>query len=693
MFYALAILYFEIVLLITTVGINSAMYGVYIALFSVGIGMGLAVITSLIHKPIVTRIIKVVFLIIGAILYGAIYLSYREYLMFYDVETMLSGAGGAFTSYGHEIKNLVLSPSGIITIILLLLPLVLYVVIGIKLGKAKVISYRGKKLAAVVLVMAASFIVAHSLISCNQADYLVYSEQYTFDQSVRRFGLLRSLSAEAYKAVNGGNDNSLSFMAEEEFVYVPVSASQSSTSDNSANGGGQKAPASTATVSDNGAVSDNGITTDDEIDEIQEIETAYNELNIDFESLAQAGGDLAALDEYVMNLNPSCKNEYTGLFEGKNLIFITAEAFTAEAIDEELTPTLYRMATKGIQFTDYYQPAGAGTTGGEYQNLFGMLATSGGNSVKNTQDHYNYMTIGTQLGLLGYQGAAFHNGMAGFYDRNLTHINLGYSDGYFAIGSGLENMVTGNSSSDITLFKDTLPLYFDKEPFNLYYMTISGHSPYMGGYAYKYWNDVSGLEHLDLVKGYLSTQMELDRAMEWTISALEEQGIADDTVIVISADHFPYGLDDASLGLGYPNLEDLYGEHIKNEFDRDHNRLIIWSGCLEDSEPIVVDTPTESIDILPTLLNLFGVKYDSRLLPGRDVFSDAMPLVYYTNNAWRTELGTYIYGIFTPVEGAEIPDGYVQAVTGIVKNKLSYSKGVLATDYYRHVFEGHDWNE
>lgn len=55
----------------------------------------------------------------------------------------------------------------------------------------------------------------------------------------------------------------------------------------------------------------------------------------------------------------------TGIFAGKNLIFITAEAFTAEVIDEDLTPTLYRLATKGIQFTDYYQPAGAGTTGGE----------------------------------------------------------------------------------------------------------------------------------------------------------------------------------------------------------------------------------------------------------------------------------------------------------------------------------------
>lgn len=682
MFYALAILYFELVLLITTVGINSAMYSVYIALFSVGVGMTLTILTAVSKKTTVNKVIKAALLMICAILYGAIYLTYREYLMFYDVETMLSGAGGAFTVYGNEIKSLVLSSSGLITIVFLLLPFVLYLVIGMKLGKDEGSPYRGKKLIGAVLVMFVAFTLSHLLIRSNNADNLVYSEQYTFDQSVRRFGLLRSLSIEIYRGVNGNNGNSINFMAEEEYVYEPVNNSGNATDANNQNSIKEE-----ATVSGNATVSSNETAANSETEEV-----ADNQLNIDFEALAQVGGELATMDEYVMNLKPSCKNEYTGLFEGKNLIFITAEAFTAEAIDEELTPTLYRMATKGIQFTDYYQPAGAGTTGGEYQNLFGMLATSGGNSVKNTQNNYNYMTIGTQLSALGYQGAAFHNGTASFYDRHLTHNNLGYSDGYFALGSGLENMVTGNSSSDITLFKDTLPLYFDKAPFNLYYMTISGHSPYMGGYAYKYWNEVNELEHLELVKGYLSTQMELDRAMEWTINALEEQGIADDTVIVISADHFPYGLDDASLGLGYPNLQDLYGISIKNEFDRDHNRLIIWSGCLEDSEPIVVDTPTESIDILPTLLNLYGVEYDSRLLPGRDVFSDAMPLVYYTNNAWRTELGTYIYGAFTPVDGAVIPDGYVQSITNIVKNKINYSKGVLSTDYYRHVFEGHEWD-
>lgn len=672
MFYALAILYFEIILVMTTVGLSSAMYGVYIALFSVGIGMALVPLTAVSKKPGINRIIRALFLLINAILYGAIYLTYKEYMMFYDLETMLSGAGGAFAEYGHEVKLLVLSTSGMITIALLILPFILYVIFGIIKKKDKGAFYSRDWQLAAVGIMCVALALAQILISHNEADNLAYSEQYTFNQAVPRFGLLRSLTIELSRGMShkGGSDT-FDFAAT-EYVYVPVTTPSPAVSVNKA-------------LDD--SISENAI------DAVEgPVEYGFNQLDIDFDSLSEVGGELAVLDQYVASLQPSRKNEYTGLFEGKNLILITAEAFTAEAIDENLTPTLYRMATKGIQFTDYYQPAGAGTTGGEYQNIFGMLATSGGNSVKNTQEHYNYMTMGTQLDRLGYSGAAFHNGMSTFYDRHLTHTNLGYSDGYFAMGSGLEDMVTGVWSSDITLFQDTLPLYFDREPFNLYYMTISGHSPYMGGYAYKYWNEVSSLEHSELVKGYYSTQMELDRAMEWTLNALEEQGIADDTVIVISADHFPYGLDDASLGMGYENLMDLYGTQIKNEFDRDHNRLIIWSGCLEDDEPIVVDTPTESIDILPTLLNLYGIEFDSRLLPGRDVFSDAMPLVYYTNNAWKTDLGTYIYGYFTPAEGVEIPDGYVQNVTAIVKNRLNYSRGVLWNDYFRHVFEGHEWS-
>ena len=96
-----------------------------------------------------------------------------------------------------------------------------------------------------------------------------------------------------------------------------------------------------------------------------------------------------------------------------------------------------------------------------------------------------------------------------------------------------------------------------------------------------------------------------------------------------------------------------------------------------------------SIDLLPTLLNLFGIEYDSRLLPGRDVFSDAMPLYFNAGYDWRTDLGTYLSGqaTFYPNDpDAEIPEGYVEAVRTIVANRINYCSGVLSSNYFRYLF-------
>ena len=170
---------------------------------------------------------------------------------------------------------------------------------------------------------------------------------------------------------------------------------------------------------------------------------------------------------------------------------------------------------------------------------------------------------------------------------------------------------------------------------------------------------------------------------------LEKAGILNDTVICISSDHFPYGLDDGSWNVHNSNLSKFYGYQTTNYIQRDHSRLILWCGILEEMDPIVVDTPTCSVDILPTLSNLFGTEFDSRLMVGRDVFSDAMPLMFNVFHDWKTEYGTYIASeqTFYPADPSiEIPEGYVDAVKTIVRNKLRYCKWVLETDYYRHLF-------
>ncbi len=121
-----------------------------------------------------------------------------------------------------------------------------------------------------------------------------------------------------------------------------------------------------------------------------------------------------------------------------------------------------------------------------------------------------------------------------------------------------------------------------------------------------------------------------------------------------------------------------------DRFTRDSNALIIWNGCLEDKN-LKVETPVYSLDILPTLSNLFGLNYDSRLLVGRDVFSDTEPLVLWPEYSWKTDKGTYDSGsrTFTPAEGVEVDDSYVDRIKAIVSNKISYSREVQNLKYFQ----------
>ena len=430
------------------------------------------------------------------------------------------------------------------------------------------------------------------------------------------------------------------------------------------------------------------------------IEYGQSVASFDFSALAAAGGNCADIDAYVSTLTPSRQNAYTGLFEGKNLILICAEAFSGFLIDPELTPTLYRLSTNGINFNDYYQQSIAGTTGGEYQLLFGLIPTSGGSSIKEITQNGTHTNMGELLNDQGYFGMAFHNSTYTYYDRHETHTRLGYSGGYMGVGNGLEDLISPKwPASDLELVQETLPMYIDKQPFNVYYMTVSGHSVYAFGNnamsrenkdAVDAWCAKKNLSYTEPVRAYLAANLELEKAVAYLVETLEEKGIADDTVICIAPDHFPYGLDsDASLG-NMPYLSELYGYPVNTYEERDRSRAIIWCGALEDNEPIIVDTPASSVDILPTLCNLFGVEWDSRLYVGRDVLSDALPLVFFGNYDWKTDLGHYSASknIFTPTdENAVIPEDYIKQISSMVRNKMTFSKSVLSYDYYTHVYD------
>ncbi|MCR4804980.1 MAG: LTA synthase family protein, partial [Clostridia bacterium] len=122
---------------------------------------------------------------------------------------------------------------------------------------------------------------------------------------------------------------------------------------------------------------------------------------------------------------------------------------------------------------------------------------------------------------------------------------------------------------------------------------------------------------------------------------------------------------------------------------RDHNALIMWSGAIEKlDEPIVVKQPVCSTDIAPTVLNLMGADFDSRLFAGRDVLSTDEGLAVWNSYSWKTEKGFYdaVYGRFTPAEGTDADEAYIEEMKDVVRNKLNYCRDVLRTDYFAYVF-------
>lgn len=644
LFFPALLLYYESLFHLFTAGGFSLMGALLLLLFSAAYGGLLYLAVTAFRHRTVTTALTAAGILLPAVLYLVEYFVHRQFKNLYDVNTVIHGASDAMGGFGDVALSLVFSLDGLFKIFLYFLPLILFFVFRKRLDLTANLTRRLISVGYAVLCYGLSLV----LIFTSSVYAPMFSKEYNFTAAVNHFGLLTGVGLDIKKVVTGSGTH--------DFEQAEPDSSL---------------PAGPADLE-------------------EEIVYGLHQLEL---NLGEGSGDIAKLNSYVASLTPARENAYTGLFRGKNLIFITAEAFTAEVIDPVLTPTLYRLATKGIQFTDYYQPSDSGTTGGEYQNLFGMLPSHGGSSFKETASHYNYMTIGSQLNRLGYYGKAFHNNSYTYYSRHQTHINLGYSDGFMGYGNGMEAYVKNSwPQSDKDMLAGTLPTYIDKQPFNVYYMSVSGHSNYSrvgNSMTAKNWERVAHLPYSDDVKGYLAANLELEDALALTVAALEEKGIADDTVICISTDHFPYGLDkDAKLG-GMPNLSELYGYTVTTRMERDHNRLILWSGCLEDAEPIVVDSPTSSLDILPTLSNLFGTEYDSRLFPGRDVFSDTPALVFNSTYDWKTDLGTYnaADGVFTPKEGVTVPENYVADIKAQVRNKIQYCSLALETDYFRYLFD------
>ncbi len=449
------------------------------------------------------------------------------------------------------------------------------------------------------------------------------------------------------------------------------------------------------TVSENETVSENSVSENEVFEPVPRINEA-----IDFAALKEMSTDpsIQALCDYYNARIPSVTSEYTGLFEGYNLVYICAESFSAFGIDPEITPTMYKMATGGIVLNNFYNSFPNTTTNGEFAFATSLWPdvsryASGGTTIGSfPQSVSRFMPygLGDFFNSEDVTSYAAHNFFGEYYGRMFAWPNLGYNeDETKFLGKGM-NFTSSWPASDLEMFEQSVDDYIHDDEFHVYYMTFSGHGPYNAS-NYMYNKNIEKVRELagdrykdDCILGYFCGEYELELGLEYLVDRLEEAGKMDKTVFVVIGDHFPYYLSETAR-------MEYNGGTPMSKFQEFKSTCIIYNSAIE--EPIQCDTYCCNVDILPTMLNLFNIDFDSRLLAGNDIFSSGVHRARLYDGSFLTDFVRYDSAsgeVIWSDEAASFSEAekerYLNAMMDYTEAEYSASLNLMKNNFFLYVW-------
>ena len=116
---------------------------------------------------------------------------------------------------------------------------------------------------------------------------------------------------------------------------------------------------------------------------------------------------------------------------------------------------------------------------------------------------------------------------------------------------------------------------------------------------------------------------ETDYMVSLLLQMLTDKGIIDNTVIVVFTDHYLYTLSDKTI------LEQ-YKETDNNLIN--NTPFFIWS---KDMKKVNINEVTSQLNILPTILNLFGMEYHPNYYIGEDALNpNYKGYVFFSDYSW-----------------------------------------------------------
>ncbi len=407
-------------------------------------------------------------------------------------------------------------------------------------------------------------------------------------------------------------------------------------------------------------------------------DTAWQNLNNN-----EANIDYKTLNNYFMSRNITDKNEYTGMFEGKNLIVIMMESVNNILLDENIYPNFAKLYKNGWYWENAYSPRNSCSTGNNEMtgmvSLYSIYRTCTANVYMNNK--YEESIFGL-FNNKGYTTTSYHDYTEKYYYRSTIHKNMGSSKYYGVSDLGISyNNEYKEWPSDVLLMDKSSEIFTQNSPFMAWITTVSPHQPYYADSELSkiYYDSFANTGYPSNVKRYMSKLKVLDDSLGEILKILEEKGILDDTVIVLYADHYPYGLTNS-------DISKVLGDGINKYNEVDRTPFVIYNSKMT---PKTYSEYTSYVNVLPTVANLFNLDYDPRLYMGTDLLSSSYQnRVVFADGSWQTPVGFYYAstGRMSYFNDDRYTNDEIVNINTDVDNMIKYSNLAIKTNYFEHLF-------
>lgn len=405
--------------------------------------------------------------------------------------------------------------------------------------------------------------------------------------------------------------------------------------------------------------------------------------------------ELEFLNEVYSIEEPPYQTNYTGMFEGKNVIYLQLEGIDEWLLDEETMPTLYNMKNNALNFINHYSyyNGGGSTFNSEFAVNTGFLTPVSYNQNAYTFSRNNFdYSMARLFKKKGYSVNAFHMNTKEYYSRGANYDNWGY-DNYYGLKD--QDTYTDNSyilDRELILNEKFSELLFPTDkPFVDYIISYSNHMPFTNTKGVcqllleKQKEEILASDPNAVIEEKTYTEeecsrlqaRETDNMINLLITKLRDNNLLENTVIVAFADHYLYTLTDQ-------NILAQYKETDNNLIN--HTPFLIWKDGMKKQ---TIKEVTSQLNILPTTINLFGLEYHPNYYIGSDALNpDYKGYVFFPDYSWY-DGNVYVEGGVV-TNGKEIEPTALEEKNHYINYVIKKNDLTLKYNYFKYINQNHE---